>query len=84
DEVEVGHPTSGRIRVAFEVEDTEAGTRRLVEHGARLVAEPTVTPWRSLNSRMEAPAGLQITLFQEQLDLDERQRLEGFGTDDAR
>ncbi|MCZ6504647.1 MAG: VOC family protein, partial [Actinobacteria bacterium] len=22
-------------------------------------------PWRSLNSRLEAPAGLQITLFEE-------------------
>jgi len=29
------------------------------------VAPPTVTPWRSLNSRLEAPAGLQITLFEE-------------------
>lgn len=84
DEVEVGHPTAGQIRVAFEVEDTESRTRRLVEHGARLVAEPTVTPWRSLNSRLEAPAGLQITLFQEQLDLDEREGLEGFGTDGSR
>jgi predicted enzyme related to lactoylglutathione lyase len=84
DEVEVGHPTTGQIRVAFEVGDTESRTRRLVEHGARLVAEPTVTPWRSLNSRMEAPAGLQITLFQEQLDLDERRRLDGFGSDGSR
>ena len=33
--------------------------------GARLVAEPTLTPWRSLNSRLEGPAGLQLTLFQE-------------------
>ena len=84
DDVEVGHPTTGQIRVAFEVEDTEARTRRLVEHGARLVAEPTMTPWQSLNSRLQAPAGLQITLFQEQLDLDERARLEGFGTTQER
>lgn len=84
DEVEVGHPTTGQIRVAFEVEDTAGQTRRLVAHGARLVAEPTVTPWRSLNSRMEAPAGLQITLFQEELGLDERAGLDGFGTSEAR
>jgi lactoylglutathione lyase len=30
-----------------------------------LLAEPTVTPWRSLNSRLSAPADLQITLFEE-------------------
>jgi hypothetical protein len=29
------------------------------------LAPPTRTPWRSLNARLEAPAGLQITLFQE-------------------
>jgi hypothetical protein len=37
----------------------------LVAAGAELVAPPTETPWRSLNSRLEAPAGLQITLFEE-------------------
>jgi catechol 2,3-dioxygenase-like lactoylglutathione lyase family enzyme len=31
----------------------------------RRVAEPTRTPWRSLNSRLEGPAGLQLTLFEE-------------------
>ncbi|HUR15771.1 MAG TPA: hypothetical protein VMZ33_00670 [Candidatus Limnocylindrales bacterium] len=33
--------------------------------GASLIAPPLETPWRSLNSRLETPAGLQITLFQE-------------------
>lgn len=84
DEVEVGHPTSARIRVAFEVADAEARTERLVEAGAELVAPPTETPWRSLNSRLQAPAGLEITLFQELLDLEQRRRLEGFGTDGER
>jgi catechol 2,3-dioxygenase-like lactoylglutathione lyase family enzyme len=40
-QVEVGSPTTGRIRVAFEVADAEERTGRLVEHGARLVARPT-------------------------------------------
>ena len=33
----------------------------------RLVVEapPTRTPWQSLNSRLDAPADLQITVFQE-------------------
>jgi hypothetical protein len=30
-----------------------------------VLAEPRPTPWGSLNSRLEAPAGLQLTLFQE-------------------
>lgn len=65
DAVEVGHPASPKIRVAFEVADTTGMTTRLVEAGATLIAEPVETPWRSLNSRLDAPAGLQITLFEE-------------------
>lgn len=65
DELEVGREVSRKIRVAFEVADARTDTARLVEQGAALVAAPTETPWRSLNSRLEAPAGLQITLFQE-------------------
>ncbi|WP_309117358.1 hypothetical protein [Saccharothrix sp.] len=29
------------------------------------MAEPTRTPWNSLNARLEAPGGLQLTLFTE-------------------
>ncbi len=65
DEVEVGRQGAPRLRVAFEVADAAEGTRRLVEAGAELIAPPTETPWRSLNSRLSAPAGLQLTLFQE-------------------
>jgi len=65
DEVEVGRRVSPRMRVAFEVADAEGVTRQLVDGGAELIAPPTVTPWQSLNSRLSAPAGLQITLFEE-------------------
>jgi uncharacterized glyoxalase superfamily protein PhnB len=65
DEVEVGRRVSPRMRVAFEVADAEGATRDLVDAGAELVAPPTVTPWQSLNSRLSAPAELQITLFEE-------------------
>jgi predicted enzyme related to lactoylglutathione lyase len=65
DELEVGREVSRKFRVAFEVANAEADTARLVEAGAELIAAPTETPWRSLNSRLEAPAGLQITLFEE-------------------
>ena len=65
DEVEVGRRVSPRLRVCFEVADVEQTTRDLVEGGADLIASPTVTPWESLNSRLAAPAGLQLTLFEE-------------------
>ena len=29
------------------------------------LAEPTRTPWNSLNARLEAPAGVQLTIFSE-------------------
>ncbi|HLT10983.1 MAG TPA: VOC family protein [Micromonosporaceae bacterium] len=82
DRVEVGHDTGQRLRVALEVDDTQASTADVVAAGARLVAEPRQTPWRSLNSRLNAPAGLHVTLFQELESLDERRQREGFGTSD--
>lgn len=65
DEVEVGRRVSPRLRVAFEVVDVTTLTAALVEGGADLIADPTRTPWNSLNSRLSAAAGLQITLFEE-------------------
>ena len=65
DDVEVGRRVSPRLRLAFEVTDAKVVTGDLVAGGAELIAEPTVTPWRSLNSRISAPADLQITVFEE-------------------
>jgi predicted enzyme related to lactoylglutathione lyase len=65
DDVEVGRQVAPRIRLAFEVPDSRGATDALVAAGATLVAPPTETPWRALNARLDAPAGLQITLFQE-------------------
>jgi predicted enzyme related to lactoylglutathione lyase len=65
DEVEVGRQVAPRLRVAFEVDDAEEVTDRLAEGGADVLMPPIETPWRSLNARLEAPAGLQITVFQE-------------------
>lgn len=63
DELEVGRRVAGHIRVALRVDDSTAETRRLEEAGATVLAEPRPTPWGSLNSRLEGPAGLQLTLF---------------------
>jgi len=71
DEVEVGRRVAGHVRVAFEVGDSAATTARLAEAGAEVVAEPTRTPWNSVNSRLEAPGGLQLTIFSELDDVPE-------------
>ncbi len=84
DDVEADGHESDRIRVAFEVDDTAERTSELTAAGAELLAPPTTTPWRSINSRLAAPAGLQITLFQETQHLDERTQSEGFGTSESR
>jgi lactoylglutathione lyase len=63
DEVEVGRRVAGHIRVALEVDDSQAATRTAEAAGASVIAEPTRTPWDSLNARLEGPAGLQLTLF---------------------
>ena len=70
DSVEVGRRVSPRLRVAFEVSDVETATGRLTDAGAELIAPPTRTPWDSLNSRLQGPAGLQLTLFEERVAQD--------------
>jgi len=65
DGIEAGGQPSPRIRVAFEVDDAAGVTHRLEGAGATLVASPVETPWRSLNSRLDAPGELQLTIFEE-------------------
>ncbi|QYC42487.1 Glyoxalase-like domain protein [Nonomuraea coxensis DSM 45129] len=84
DDVEVGRQVAPKFRVAFEVDDSRGTTERLVAAGATEVAPPTVTPWESLNARLDAPGGMHITVFQELRDAEERKTLDGFGTDDTR
>jgi lactoylglutathione lyase len=63
DEIEVGRRVAGRVRVALEVEDAAATADRLVDAGADRLAAPVVTPWRHRNVRLQAPDGMQLTLF---------------------
>lgn len=65
DRVEVGRRVAGHVRIALEVDDARSATDAAAQAGAELIAEPTRTPWNSLNSRLEGPAGLQLTLFEE-------------------
>jgi lactoylglutathione lyase len=68
DEVEVGTRVAGHVRVAFEVENAHAVTASLADAGAEVIAPPTRTPWNSVNARLAAPAGLQVTIFAEPPD----------------
>lgn len=80
DQVEAGRRVSPRMRVAFEVRDAREMTERLANAGATVLGGPNETPWRSLNSRLDAPADLQLTLFEELEPLEVRARRAGFGT----
>lgn len=64
DQVE-GRRVAGHIRVAFKVDDSAGLTQTLEAAGATVLAGIRQTPWNSMNSRLEAPAGLQMTLFTE-------------------
>jgi lactoylglutathione lyase len=65
DELEVGHRVAGKFRLALQVDDTATTTRTAAAAGAAVIAEPTRTPWNSLNSRVDAPGGVQLTLFED-------------------
>ena len=63
DAIEAGHRVSGTIRFALQVPDSEDMAARLVAAGAVRVAPPVVTPWGDRNARVQAPDGMQLTLF---------------------
>jgi tRNA(Arg) A34 adenosine deaminase TadA/uncharacterized glyoxalase superfamily protein PhnB len=63
--VETGGTPSTPVRLAFEVDDAAAATDALTGAGVRLIGPPVRTPWNSLNARLEGPAGVQVTVYQE-------------------
>jgi lactoylglutathione lyase len=63
DEIEVGRRVAGTVRFALEVEDSAATAEALESAGATRLGGPVETPWRDLNVRLEAPDGMQLTLF---------------------
>ncbi len=64
DEVEAGRRISGPVRLAFEVADVRATSSSLQAHGAEALRDPLQTTWGDLNQRLQAPDGMQISLFQ--------------------
>jgi methylmalonyl-CoA/ethylmalonyl-CoA epimerase len=63
DAIEAGERVSGAVRLAIEVADSEGTARRLISAGADEVAPPVLTPWGDRNARVQAPDGMQLTLF---------------------
>jgi uncharacterized glyoxalase superfamily protein PhnB len=63
DAIEAGRRVSGTIRLAVQVADSAGLAERLVAAGAERVAPPVVTPWGDRNARVQAPDGMQLTLF---------------------
>jgi methylmalonyl-CoA/ethylmalonyl-CoA epimerase len=63
DDAEVGRRVAGPVRIALEVDDSAADASALVAAGAELLGGPVVTPWNDRNVRLQAPDGMQLTLF---------------------
>ena len=63
DAIEAGRRVSSTVRLALEVADSTETAHRLVAAGAEEVAPPVVTPWGDRNARVQAPDGMQLTLF---------------------
>ena len=66
DRIEAGRRVSGPVRLAWEVEDIDSATQRLVAAGAEAEAPPVVPPWGGRNARLRTPDGMQLTLFSEE------------------
>ena len=63
DAIEAGRRVSGSVRLAVRVADSEDMAARLVAAGARRIAPPVTAPWGDRNARVQAPDGMQLTLF---------------------
>ena len=63
DAVEAGRRVSGTVRLALQVADSDQTAARLIEAGGVQVAPPVTTPWGDRNARVQAPDGMQLTLF---------------------
>lgn len=65
DQAEVGQRVAGPVRLALEFPDIQTAIEAARLMGARLVHDSAITPWNTLNARLEAPDGMQLTFFQD-------------------
>jgi GrpB-like predicted nucleotidyltransferase (UPF0157 family)/predicted enzyme related to lactoylglutathione lyase len=77
DALEVGRRVAGPVRIAFEVDDAAAAAGRLSAAGAVVVAPPMVTPWGSMNARLDGPDGQHLTVWSNDAVVSQRPRFDG-------
>jgi methylmalonyl-CoA/ethylmalonyl-CoA epimerase len=63
DQIEAGKRVSGQVRFAIQVPELGETTDAILANGGAKVYESVMTPWGDHNQRVQAPDGLQITLF---------------------
>jgi tRNA(Arg) A34 adenosine deaminase TadA len=63
DDIEVGRRCAGVVRLALEVGDSTRVGDDLVHAGATRLGGPVLTAWNDRNVRLQAPDGMQLTLF---------------------
>ncbi|WP_309620416.1 VOC family protein [Salinibacterium sp.] len=51
------------LRIALEVDNTPHAVAVSEQSGATTLAPPTETPFRTINARVQGPAGWQVTFF---------------------
>jgi predicted enzyme related to lactoylglutathione lyase len=71
DAIEVGQLVAGPVRLALNVgQDIEGASVQLISGGAKPIAEVKQAPWSKVR-RMQDPAGMQFTLFENSTLFDE-------------
>ena len=65
DDFEVGRRVSGPVRLALGVADADASVAAATGAGARAMAAAKAAPWGDRVARVQAPDGMQLTLFSE-------------------
>ncbi len=68
DAVEAGKRVSGPVRLALEVPDVDAIATGLASRGARIIGPGLHTTWGTYSQRIQAPDGMQISLYQPESD----------------
>jgi lactoylglutathione lyase len=63
DDLEVGRRVSSGVRFAIRVDDLSTLAELLERAGAERLSAPVTTPWGDVNVRLQAPDGMQLTLF---------------------
>lgn len=85
DRIEGAPPSTGpTLRIALQVDDTPAAVAAAEGAGMTTLAPPVETPFRTINARIQGPAGWQVTFFQELETLEQRSARDGFMTDENR